>query len=146
MFKPLKKSDPRFKGWLVREQPEGHYRHYTYLYWREKGRLRKQYVPLREVSQVRKAFRLERQRMKRQRSRQMQEELWQRLFSKTSFCAGYIKLFLRYAIVDSSQEEVAASGCGNRSTKSRKYRYKPGYSEALRLLMYRSLRLGRHRI
>lgn len=129
MFKPLEKGDPRFKGWLVRERPKGHDRSYTYLYWREDKRLRKQYVPLDQVSRVRRAFRQERQRRKRVEQKREIEKLKERLYASNTYCKGYIKLFLRYAIVHDWPD--------GRKT----YEYKPGYGDALRSLIYRSLRI-----
>src|SRR5438094_748378 len=65
------RNDPRLRGWLIRERPRGHYRFYYYLYWRQRGQLKKQYVPLSKVKEVKEILRKERMRRKRIKTREL---------------------------------------------------------------------------
>ncbi len=61
-MRPLTHNDPRLRGWIIVEAPRGHYQFYPYLYWREKGRLRKEYIPQSELENLKTMMRRERRR------------------------------------------------------------------------------------
>jgi hypothetical protein len=65
IVEPITENDPRLKGWLIKECPRGHFRFYHYLYWREKGKLKKEYVPLAQVLEIKKLLRSDRKRRQR---------------------------------------------------------------------------------
>ena len=128
MFNPLEKDDPRFGGWFVRERPKNHYRAYTYLYWREGKKLRKQYVPLAQVSQVRRALRQERQRRRRADALREAQEDVEQLYHNFYFAKGYLKLWLRCAVI----HEPSPDG-------RQGYHFPPESNAALEALIFRSL-------
>ena len=75
-------NDARLRGWIVRERPAGHYQYYSYIYWREGGRMRKEYIPAVLVAEVKELLRAERKRRKRQEERRKNHpdvsEMWRR--------------------------------------------------------------------
>ena len=56
----------RLRGFLRRECPKGHYRFYWYLYFRENGKLKKEYVKPTELRALKRALKQnKRRKMKR---------------------------------------------------------------------------------